>query len=149
MAPVDRPRADRRYEAVIDRSVGAPKSPPKPPPAAKLPAAAPVAATPVAAAAASKAVRRGARLLRRAAVRRKGRGARAEVVLRPAARFERVHGRLMRRGKTFAVSTREVRDQRALLRFRREDGLPAGNYTMVLTLVDEAGLTAVRRRRVT
>jgi len=29
VGPVEQPRADRRYEAVVDRSVGAPKSPPR------------------------------------------------------------------------------------------------------------------------
>jgi hypothetical protein len=30
VSPVEQPRSDRRYEAVVDRSVGVPKSPPKP-----------------------------------------------------------------------------------------------------------------------
>ncbi len=37
LSPVDRPRKDQRYEAVVDRSVRVPKSPPKRP-APRLPA---------------------------------------------------------------------------------------------------------------
>ena len=55
----------------------------------------------------------------------------------------------MRRGKTLAVAAHDVVEQRARLRFRGDSRLRAGKYTLVLTLVDDAGLIAVRRRRVT
>ena len=127
---------------MIDRSVGAPKSPPTPAPSAEPE---PVAAAVHAPTAAPK----GARLVRRVTLRRTRRGARAEIVLRPAANFERVHGQLMRRGKTLAVADRDVVERRAALRFRGDSRLRAGRYTLLLTLVDDAGLIAVRRRRVT
>ena len=143
VAPVEQPRADRRYEAVIDRSVGAPKSPPKRVPASK---AAPRTAAPAAPAAAAP---RGARLLRRVALRRRGRGVRATIVLRRDVNAVRVHVTLMRRGKTIAAAERDVRDRRAVMRFRRARDLRPGRYSLLVTIVDDAGLTTTRRRRVT
>ena len=138
VSPVEAPHADRRYEVVVDRSVGAPRTVPQAPAAPVPPAraAAPAAAAP----------RRG-RLLRRVAARRTARGARVEVALLPAAGAVRVHGQLVRRGKAVAVASRAVRDRRAVLRFTGRR-LRAGRYTLVLTLVDEAGLLTERRRRV-
>jgi hypothetical protein len=46
------------------------------------------------------------------------------------------------------VAQRDVREQRAVLRFRGAPALPAGAYTLLLTVVDGAGLPATRRRRV-
>ncbi len=139
VSPVERPRRDRRYEAVVDRSVGVPKSPPKPTERAAGSATAPAAA----------AAPERARLLRRVTLRRTARGARARVVLLPTVNAERVHGVLMRRGKAIAVAAGDVSDQRAVLRFRGAPDLPAGAYTLVLTVVDDAGLSSMRRRRVT
>ena len=136
VSPVDRPRRDRRYEAVIDRSVGVPKSPPKPP------AVRPAAET------ATPSAPKGTRLLRRVTLRRNARGARAEVVLRQAANAARLQGQLMRRGKTIAAAAGDVREQRAVLRFRGGPDLRPGSYTLVLTIVDGAGLVATRRQRV-
>jgi len=141
VAPVEQPHSDRRYEVVVDRSVGAPKSPPR---RAATPAPkrsvrpAPTTATP-----------RGARLLRRISLRRRGRGARAEIVLRPGVNAVRVNASLVRRGKEIAVATRKVRDGRAALRFRRVRELRPGRYTLLVTIIDDAGLTATRHRRVT
>jgi hypothetical protein len=143
VAPVEQPHADRRYEAVVDRSVGAPKSPPKRA-ASRKPA--PETAAPEAPTAAAP---RSARLLRRVGLRRTPRGARAEIVLREAVNAARVNACLVRRGKTIAVAARDVRDQRAVLRFRGAPDLPAGTYTLLLTVVDEAGLPATRRKRIT
>jgi hypothetical protein len=144
LSPVEQPRGDRRYEAVVDRSVGSPKSPPT---GSRAPEPAAESETPTATA--PGASRASARLFRRVALRRTARGARAEVVLRRAAGAARVEGRLMRRGKTIAVAARSVRDHRAVLRFRGAPELPAGNYTLLLTVVDAAGASATRRRRVT
>ncbi len=137
VSPVETPRADRRYEVVVDRSVGVPRSVPQAP-------AAPELAAPLAAPAAAP--RRG-RLLRRIAARRTARGARVTVALLPSAGAVRVHGQLVRRGRVVAVANRAVHDRRAVLRFRGRR-LGAGRYTLVLTLVDEAGLLTERRRRV-
>ena len=109
-----------------------PKSPPGPPPAAAATAETP----------------RAARLLRRVALRRTARGARAEVVLRRSANARRLEGRLVRRGKTVAVAAAEVRERRAVLRFHAAGELPAGEYTLLLAVVDGAGRTLTRRRRV-
>jgi hypothetical protein len=87
------------------------------------------------------------RLVRRVALHRAARGARADVVLTAAADVERVYGRLARRGKTNAVAARDVRGQRAVLRFRGAPDLPSGTYTVHLTLVDAAGLVVIRRKR--
>jgi len=143
VAPVGQPGADHRYEAVIDRSVGAPKSPPR---RRRTRDRAPEAR---AAAPAVAIAPRGLRLLRRVALRRKGRGLRAAVVLRPGVDAVRVHACLIRRGKTIAVAARDVRDRRAVLRFRGVRDLRPGRYTLLVTIVDDAGLIASRRRRVT
>jgi hypothetical protein len=144
LSPVEHPREDRRYEAVVDRSVGAAKSSAKRAAASKRDVASATAA-PAAALAAPRKVR----LFRRLTLRRTAHGARADIALRPVMNAERVHGRLMRHGKTIAVAHREVRDGRAVLRFRGAADLPAGTYTLLLTVVDDAGLPATRRKRVT
>jgi len=128
-------------KAVVDRSIGAPKSPPKRAAAAESAADAAAPATPTE-------EPRSARLLRRVALRRTARGARAEVVLQRSANVARVEGRLVRRGRTIAVAAREVRDRRAVLRFRGVSELPAGEYALLLMLVDDAGLVTTRRRGV-
>jgi hypothetical protein len=55
----------------------------------------------------------------------------------------------LRGGRTVAIAGREVRKQRADLRFRGASDLPAGEYTLFITVIDAAGLPATRRRRVT
>ena len=143
-SPVDRPQGDRRYEAVIDRSVGVPKSPPKPPAPAPVRAVTAPVDSPDVHAAAPK----GARLLRRVSLRRTPHGARAEILLQPHANADRVQVQLLRRGRTIAVADRDVREQRAVLRFRGVPHLRAGTYALLVTVVDDAGLIATRRRRV-
>ena len=143
LSPVDRPDEDRHYEAVVDRSVGAPKSPRRRRVAA--PAAAVAAAGTAATSAAAPALMRP---VRRIALRRTSRGARAAVVLSTSAGTERVYGRLVRRGKTIAMAAADVRGRRAALRFSGTRGLPAGTYTVALVLVDAEGRSVVRRRRV-
>jgi hypothetical protein len=134
LSPVERPSSERHYEAVVDRSVGAPKSPRRRAPAA--PAAAPAEAPLL------------RRPVRRIHLRRTARGARADVVLSASAGTERVYGRLARRGRTIAVAACDVRGRRAALRFRGVGRLPAGTYTVSLMLVDAEGRSVVRRRRV-
>ncbi len=143
-SPVDRPQGDRRYEAVIDRSVGVPKSPPKPP----APAPAPAVTAPADPPDSHTAEPKRARLLRRVSLRRTPHGARAEIFLQPHVDAARVQVRLMRRGRTLAVADRDVHEQRAVLRFRDVPHLRAGTYALVVTVVDDAGLIATRRRRV-
>jgi uncharacterized protein DUF6916 len=142
LSPVDAPAADRRYEAVVDRSVGAPKTP------RKRPAAAPAAAAAAGTAAAPAEARTLKRPVRRIALRRTARGARADLVLSATAGIERVYGRLARRGKTIAVAAGDVRGRRTALRFRGAPNLAAGTYTVHLVLVDGQGRSVVRRRRV-
>jgi hypothetical protein len=135
------PRSDRRYDAVVDRSVGAPKS------RRRREAAAAASAAEAASAPAEVPAR--TPLVRRVALRRTPRGARAKVVLTGAAEFERVYGRLTRRGKTIAVASDDVLARRVALRFRGVPDLPAGKYSVHLLLVDGAGRVVKRRRRVT
>jgi hypothetical protein len=142
VTPVDQPDGDRRYEVVVDRSVGVAPEPPDPVTPAPDPGP---AAAPEPAAAAQPSRRKRLPLLRRVALRRAGRGARAELVVRPGVR--RVHVRLVRHGHTVATAARDVRDHRAALRFR--GALPAGAYTLVVTATDRAGARVVKRRRVT
>jgi hypothetical protein len=138
VAPVAQPREQQLYEAVIDRSVGAPRTPPRRP-APPATATAPVATD----------APRAARLLRRVRLRRTARGARAVIVLGGAVEARRVEGRLMRRGRTVAMASRRVRDREAVLRFRRARRLRAGRYTLLVTVVGATGRTTSRRRRVT
>jgi hypothetical protein len=136
VSEVEQPRSERRYEAVIDRSVRGPRS------ARKRAAAATAAAAPAGAPART-------RMIRRLALRRTVSGARANVLLAATTGAERVYGRLARRGKTIAVAAREVRGQRAVLHFRGERELRPGTYTLTLVLVDAAGVASVLRHRVT
>jgi hypothetical protein len=132
VSEVEQPRSERRYEAVIDRSVRGPRTARKRASAAARPAAAPRAG-----------------MVRRIALRRTPSGARADVLLAATADAERVFGRLGRGGKTLAVAATRVRGRRAVLRFRGARGLRPGSYTVTLVLVDAAGVASVRRRRVT
>jgi hypothetical protein len=69
-------------------------------------------------------------------------------VLLPGVNVERLQGVLMRRGKAIAGAVCEVSGQRAVLRLRGGRDLRPGAYTLVLTVVDDAGLVAIRRKRV-
>jgi hypothetical protein len=135
VSAVERPGSDRRYEAVIDRSVGAPR-----PSRGRAVAA---AAGPAAPAASTR-----TRMVRRIALRRAASGTRADILLAATADAERVYGRLAHRGKTIAVAAHDVRGQRTVLRFRGRPLRP-GTYTVTLVFVNSAGVTSVRRRRVT
>jgi hypothetical protein len=137
VSAVERPGSDRRYEAVIDRSVGAPRS------SRGRAVAAAAAAGPAAPAASTR-----TRMVRRIALRRAASGARADILLAATADAERVYGRLAHRGKTIAVAAHDVRGQRTVLRFRGRPLRP-GTYTVTLVFVNSAGVTSVRRRRVT
>jgi hypothetical protein len=132
VSEVDVPRSERRYEAVIDRSVSGSRS-----------------ARKRAAAATGQAARWRARMVRRIALRRTPGGARADVRLAPTAGAERVYGRLGRGGETLAVAATRVRGRRVVLRFRGARRLRPGTYTVTLVLVDSKGVPSVRRRRVT
>jgi hypothetical protein len=160
--------ADRGYEVVVDRSVGAP---PSPPPAPQQPlavgreettgaaAAAAEAAAPAAPAATAPATPkpkpravaplRGAKVLRAATVHRLGRGARVDLVVLAATKAKTVRVRLERGGKTVAHATRAVHDHRASIVLRTARHLPSGTYTLVVTAVATGGATTTQRRRVT
>jgi hypothetical protein len=131
VSEVGQPRSERRYEAVIDRSVRGPRSARKRTAAVVRPAESPRA-----------------RMVRRIALRRTPSGARADLLLTATAGTERAYGRLGRRGKTIAIAEGDVRWQRGVLRFRGARGLRSGTYTVTLVLVDSAGVASVRRRRV-
>ena len=154
VSPVEAVGDDRRYEALVDRSVGAPASPPAaaPTPAAAAPAPAPAEAPvpPAAAASASAAppIRR-ARLLRRATLRRLGRGARAEIHLRPRPVARTVRVRLVRKGVTLARGSAAVTAQHALVRLKAPGHLPAGDYLLVVSTIDAGGVVRSQRSRVT
>jgi hypothetical protein len=47
-----------------------------------------------------------------------------------------------------AVTAREIREDRAILRFASSKRLRAGSYVLLLTLTDADGISAVRRKRV-
>jgi hypothetical protein len=151
-SPVDTPEGDRTYEVVVDRSVGvaaaqfeAPEAPKPEEPKAEQPKAEepkpeePHRDEPEPAAA----------LVRRASLRRAGRWARCEVVLRRSVEAERVRARLVRRGRVVARAGRDVTDGRAVLRFEASHRLASGTYTLLVTAVDADGTTKLQRVRVT
>ena len=141
-SPVDTPNGNQLYEIVVDRSVGAGAAPrpetrerdPEPQPE---PDDQPEAAKPQVA------------LVRRASLRRAGRWARCEVVLRGSAEAERVRCRLVRKGKVVARATRMVTDQRAVMRLEGTRRLASGVYTLVVTAIGADGQTTSQRIRLT
>ena len=148
-SPVDAPETDRSYEIVVDRSVGAgvahsdapkaaePQAPPAPEPE-KQPDPAP------------QEPRKAAPLVvRRATLRRAGRWARCELVLRSSVSAERVRCRLLRGGKVVAGATKGVEDRRAVLRLEAVHPLAAGSYTLVVTAIGADGKSTSERKRVT
>ena len=145
-SPVDTPEANRLYEVVVDRSVGAggaPKAPEAPPeqprepePKAELQSKPDV--TPPK-----------PRFVRRASLKRAGRWARCEVVLARSMDAERVRVALVRKGRVVATAGRAVSDQRAALRLESEHRLAAGTYTLIVTAFDLSGTATSQRKRVT
>jgi hypothetical protein len=99
-------------------------------------------------AAAAPAIRR-ARLLRRASLRRLGRGARAEIVLRPRPAARTVRVRLVRKGKTMARGSHAVVAHHAVVRLNAPGHLPAGAYLLVVSTIDAEGVVRSQRSRVT
>jgi hypothetical protein len=149
LAPVAIPGDEQRYEIVVDRSVKLAEAREDAPEPAPGRGETPVLERPSAIASERERRRRRRPLLRRATLRRTPEGARAEVVLRAGADVERVRCKLVRRGRTIAVAARDVRDDRAVLRFRTGRRLRAGSYSLVVTTIDAAGARSTRRKRVT
>jgi hypothetical protein len=141
---VGMPAGNRRYEALVDRSVGvAPSKAPAPP--AKAAPAATATAAPAAAARPPKAVR----VLKRVMLRRSGHAVRCAITLRPAARATRVRAKLVRWGRTVAIARHDVQAGRAVLRFEPGARLPRGTYVLVVTATDARGVERRERKRVT
>jgi hypothetical protein len=143
-SPVDAPEVDQHYEVVVDRSVGVATAHSEAPTTAE----APMNEQPDAGTAGDE-PKPNAGLLRRASLRRAGRWARCEIVLRRSAPAERVRCRLLRRGKVVATAARELRDQRAVMRFEAERRLASGRYTLVVTAIDADGVATSQRVRLT
>jgi hypothetical protein len=156
--------AEHAYEVVVDRSVGAPPSPPPAPPqrldagraettgaaaAALAPAAAPTGDAPASSPRRTVAPSGTAKVLRAATVRRLGRGARVDLTLLAAAKAQTVRVRLERGGKTVAHATHAVHDRRASIVLRTSRHLPAATYTLTVTAVEAGGATVTQRRRIT
>ncbi len=148
-SPVDAPETDRNYEIVVDRSVGAgaarseaPKAaePTAPVPAKPAPEPEPEPAQQQKAEAVTK-------VLRRATLRRAGRWARCELVLRADA--DRVRCRLLRGDRRVAAATKDVTDRHAVLRLEGARPLAPGSYTLVVTAFDAAGRATTQRKRLT
>ena len=146
-SPVDTPDGNRLYEIVVDRSVGVRAAPrpetrerdpePQPEPDRQPePDEKPETAKPQLA------------LVRRASLRRAGRWARCEVVLRGSVEAERVRCRLVRKGKVVARATRVVTDQRAVMRLEGTRRLASGAYTLVVTAVGTDGESTSQRIRI-
>jgi hypothetical protein len=152
VSPVDRPGRERHYEALIDRSVGVPKDPPTAPP----PHAPPREPDPVARPAAPQPSAferlgpgRAARVVRSLVARRKGRGVRVEVLLRPSLKAQRVRCRLLRNGRVVASGMYGVRDGRAVMSLHSQRHLPAGAYVLVISTIDARDAVRTERKRVT
>lgn len=148
-SPVDAPEADRNYEVVVDRSVGAPSAqdtPKRPEPA---PAEPPAEETAPAKPEQREEPEPAAALVRRVKLRRAGRWLRCEVALRDGVEAERVRCRLERRGRRLATATRALSDGRAVMRLEAVGRLEAGSYTLVVTVIAPGGKASSERRRVT
>ncbi|HEY6759900.1 MAG TPA: hypothetical protein VI318_10430 [Baekduia sp.] len=162
--------AERGYEVVIDRSVGAPPSPPRAPeqplaggreePTGAAAAAVAAAAAPSAPAATAPtapvrpkpravAPLRATKVIRAATIHRLGHGARVDLTVLAATKAKTVHLRLDRAGKPIAHATRTIHNHRASIVLRTARHLPAGTYTLVVTTVATDGTTATQRRRMT
>jgi hypothetical protein len=143
-SPVDAPEGDRTYEVVVDRSVGVPEAQSEAPRAPEAPARE---------AAAEETTRNeprpAAALVRRASLRRAGRWARCEVVLRRSVDAERVRCRLVRNGRVVARAARVVTDRRAVMRLEATGRLAFGAYTLVVTALDADGAATSQRIRLT
>lgn len=151
-SPVDVPDADRRYEVVVDRSLALAeaRAGTEAPARGEAPKRddAPRAETPEAG------THRGEpepaeAVVRRASLRRAGRWARCEIVLRGSVTAERVRCRLLRNGKLVAKAARDVSDQRAVMRLESSRPLPSGTYTLLVTAIDADGVATSQRKRVT
>jgi hypothetical protein len=144
VSEVGRPAGNRRYEALVDRSVGvAPSKAPAPSPARP-----PVVAVAIAAPTAARRVK-AVRLLKRVTLRRAGHAVRCEIALRPAARATTVRAKLVRWGRTVAIARHDVHAGRAALRFEPGARLPRGRYVLVVTATGARGVERRERRRVT
>jgi hypothetical protein len=140
-SPVGAPGADRRYEILVDRSVGVQAARAEAPSGAQPPEE-PLAEEPLPEAEAP------APLLRRASLRRAGHWLRCEVVLRRSVEAERVRCRLFRKGRLVARAGRAVTDGHAVVRLEAARRLAAGSYTLVVTAVHADGSATSERRRV-
>lgn len=149
-SPVDAPAADQSYEVVVDRSVGLPtgsSEAPKPRERAE-PEQLEEVEKPDADTRRDEKQPAALAVVRRASLRRAGRWARCEVVLRRSVEAERVRCRLFRRGRLVARATRDVTDQRAVMRLEATRPLAAGTYTLVVTALGADGSATSERRRV-
>jgi hypothetical protein len=142
---VGQPAGNRRYEALVDRSVGVAPSKAPAPPAKALAAAAAVTAEAPAAARTPKAVT----LLKRVVLRRSGHAVRCEIALRSTARATKVRAKLVRWGRPVAMARHDVHGRRAVLRFDPGARLPRGTYVLVVTATDARGVERRERKRVT
>ena len=146
-SPVDAPETDRNYEIVVDRSVGAGAARSDAPKASEPPAPAPAEPEPKPEPAQQQRAEALPKVLRRATLRRVGRWARCELVLKADA--ERVRCRLLRGDRRVASATRDVTDRHAVLRLEAVRPLAPGSYTLVVTVFDAAGRATTQRKRVT
>jgi hypothetical protein len=148
-SPVDDPAADRTYEIVVDRSVGAPAAQAEAPKAPEAPRAAPTPQPEPGPEAAPEKPAPHPAVVRRAKLTRAGRWARCELVLRSGVDAERVRCRLERKGKQLASAGKAVNDGRAVVRLEGVRPLAPGTYTLVVTAIAAGGKATTERKRVT
>ncbi len=146
-SPVDAPAADRNYEVVVDRSVGAPAA--QDAPARKEPEPAEPPAAETAPAKPEQEPAPAAALVRRVKLRRAGRWLRCEVVLADGVEAERVRCRLERKGRRLATATRAPSEGRAVMRLEADGRLGPGSYTLVVTAIAAGGKATSERKRIT
>lgn len=141
-SPVDTPDGERTYEIVVDRSVGVVAARSEAPQATRAEAPQPEETS-------ASEPEPAAPLVRRASLRRAGRWARCEVVLRSSVEAERVRCRLVRKGRVVARAGRELTNRRAVMRFEATHRLASGAYTLLVTAVDADGATTTEHIRLT
>jgi hypothetical protein len=135
LAPVDDPGATPRYEAIVNRTVGVPRTPPHPNggPAGGSRLALPPEES---------------FLIRRASARRVPGGVACEVVFAEDAEVKRVAAWLVRGDKVLgAASRRGNRKRRMKLRLRHLRRLRGGRHVVVVIVTAADGRTSARRVR--
>lgn len=140
LVPVDAPGAEQSWEAVVNRSVGAPRRPPAPGGTHGSQEAPEDASTPDGGAARRHAV------IRRVSGRRTPRGATLDVLLAPDADVEHVAAWLVRGRRVLGTASRDdVRSRRLTLRVKTRRPVSAAPHALLVIALTADGAMVSKR----